>query len=247
MPETVSDLYTMTWEEAGEAIAASDFVVLPTGSIEQHSTHLPVSVDSIRADYLTAELVDEASEYDLDLLRLPELPFGYSEHHMTFPGTITLSQDTYTKAVIEIGESLKQHGADRLMFVNCHGGNRKPLSAAANRLQRDADLAVHMVHWTSFVGEELKKAFGEEWGHAGDHETSVIELYRPDLVRDQKKEPQNDRSRANTRSYTYFSDVTELGGLGDPTNSDPEKMEEIVEIGTENILEAVVEDLQNGW
>ncbi|MES3161985.1 MAG: creatininase family protein [Halorubrum sp.] len=247
MPETDSDLYGLTHETAGDAIENADFGVLPTGSIEQHSTHLPVSTDTLRADHLTAELVDAAPAFDLDLLRLPTLPYGQSEHHMTFPGTVTLSTDTYIDVVRDIGESMAAHGLDRLVFVNCHGGNREPLSIAADRLGRDTDLTVHFVHWTDFARDDLEAAFGEGWGHAGDHETSVVELYRPDLVRAAKKEPQNAAELPRTRSYEYFSDVTELGGLGDPTASDPEAMEEIVADATESILAALVADRDDGW
>ncbi len=247
MAETDSDLFGLTHEEAGDAIEGADFGVLPTGSIEQHSTHLPVSTDTIRADRLTVELVEAAPTVDLDLLRLPPLPYGQSEHHMTFPGTVTLSTGTYVDVVREIGESVAAHGLDRLLIVNCHGGNREPLSIAADRLGRDTDLTVHFVHWTDFARDDLEEAFGEEWGHAGDHETSVVELYRPDLVRTDRKEPQDASEFPRTRSYEYFSDVTELGGLGDPTASDPETMERIVADTTDAILEALVEDVENGW
>ncbi|MFB6126392.1 MAG: creatininase family protein [Halolamina sp.] len=251
MPETQHDLSTMTWEEAGEAFLDADAAVLPTGSVEQHSVHLPVSVDTLRADHLTAELVDGAADsdhdFDLDLVRLPTLPYGMSEHHMNFPGTVTLTPSTYTDVVVEIGESLARHGVERLVVVNCHGGNREPLSQAADRLVRDHDLPTHFVHWTDFARERLQEAFGEGWGHAGDHETSVIEHYRPDLVVDQKKEPQNAAEMPETRSYGYFDDVTELGGLGDATNSDPEAVADIIDDATDDILAALAEDIDAGW
>ncbi|MEZ3163750.1 creatininase family protein [Halorubrum sp. RMP-47] len=247
MPETDADLFGMTWEDAEAAINEVDFAVLPTGSIEQHGPHLPVSTDTLRADHLTAELVDAAGGFDLDLLRLPPLPYGQSEHHMRFPGTITLSTGTYVDVVREIGESVAEHGVERLLILNTHGGNREPLSIAADRLGRDTDLTVHFVHWTDFAREDLKEAYGEGWGHAGDHETSFVELYRPDLVRAGKKEPQEADEMPRTWSYEYFDQVTELGGLGDPTNSDPDALEPIVEATTREILGALVEDLDAGW
>jgi creatinine amidohydrolase len=247
MPETDADLFGMTWEDAEDAIGDADFAVLPTGSIEQHGPHLPVSTDTLRADHLTAELVDAAEEFDLDLLRLPTLPYGQSEHHMRFPGTVTLSTETYVDVVSEIGESVASHGVDRLLLVNCHGGNREPLSVAADRLGRDTDLTVHFVHWTDFAREDLEEAYGEGWGHAGDHETSFVELYRPDLVRTEAKTPQEADEMPRTRSYEYFDEVTELGGLGDPTNSDPDALEPIVEATTREILGALVDDIDAGW
>jgi creatinine amidohydrolase len=246
-PETDDDLYGMTHEDAGEALPEADAAVLPTGSVEQHSVHLPVSVDTIRADHLSAALVEAAGDHDLEFVRLPALPYGYSEHHMNYPGTVTLAQDTYRDAVIEVGESLSAHGVDRLVLLNCHGGNREPLAMAADRLARDHDVTTHLVHWTDFARDDLEEAFGEGWGHAGDHETSVVELFRPDLVTEDKKEVQDDREFPTTRSFTYFDEVTEQGGLGDPTNADPEAMADVVEAATENILEGFAEDLEAGW
>jgi creatinine amidohydrolase len=246
-PETDDDLYGMTWEEAGDAFLTADAAILPTGSVEQHSIHLPVSVDTIRADHLTAELAEAAADHDLRFVRLPALPYGYSEHHMNYPGTVTLSQDTYRDAVIDVGASLADHGVERLLLVNCHGGNTEPLKLAVDRLGRDHDLTTHLIHWTDFAREALEAEFGDDWGHAGDHETSVVEHYRPDLVRDDRKEPQDTVEFPQTRSYRYFDDVTEQGGLGDPTNSDPEVMEEIVADATESILESLREDVEDGW
>ena len=93
----------------------------------------------------------------------------------------------------------------------------------------------------------MEEHFGDGWGHAGDHETSFVELVREDLVKAEKKEPQNAKDLPETTSWTYFSDVTELGGMGDPTNSDPEFMQQVVENTTERILEALNDDIDEGW
>lgn len=238
------DLGSMTWEDAGEALETADMVVLPTGSIEQHSKHLPVTVDTLRAENLTRELVEAAPERGLSMVRLPTLPYGYSEHHMTYPGTITLGADTYQSVLEEIGASMAEHGADRLAIVNCHGGNRSPMKLAADRLQRDHGIDVYPVHWTEYGREQLVEEFGEDWGHAGDHETSVIELFHPDLVREEKKEPQTSKADYEIRQYEYFSDITEQGGLGDPTNADPEFMREVVADTTQRILDALESDME---
>ncbi len=247
MPETDDDLMTMTWEDAEDALADADAALLGTGSVEQHSVHLPVSVDTLRAEHLTEELVEAAARHDLQFVRLPTLPYGESEHHMNFAGTVTLSPETYQQVIVDIAESLARHGVERLVIVNCHGGNRDPLSLAADRIVREHGVAAHFVHWTDFARDRLQDAFGEGWGHAGDHETSVIEHYRPDLVKPGKKEPQDADEFPETRSYAYFDDITGLGGLGDPTNADPEVMGDIVADATEDILEALAADIEAGW
>ena len=237
------DLGSMTWEEATEAIPDTDFLVLPSGSVEQHSIHLPLTVDTLRAETLSRVLAEAAASRELSMLRLPTLPYGYSEHHMQRAGTVTLQAGTYQQVLEEVGESVAAHGAERLAIVNCHGGNRAPMKLAADRLQRDHDLEVYPIHWTDFAREQLEERFGDDWGHAGDHETSVVELFHPDLVKSEKKEPQTTVADYEARQYTWFTDLTEQGGLGDPTNADAEFMERVVDETTERILDALESDM----
>lgn len=240
-------LFDLTWKDAAEALDTADFVVLPTGSIEQHSLHLPVSVDTLRADHLTDELIEAAPSHDLELLKLPTLPFGYSEHHMNYAGTITLSAETYQKVVTEIGASMAEHGAERLLVVNCHGGNIEPIALAADRLERDHDLPVHFVHWTDYARETLTAEFGDwgdDWGHAGPHETSVIELFRPDLVHEDRKEPQVRRANYETKVRRYFDDITQQGGMGEPSDSNAEFMSDVVAATTDRILRELKSDME---
>lgn len=237
------DLGAASWPEAESAIPDADFMVLPTGSIEQHSHHLPVSVDTLRAETLTRLLSEAAVDRGLEMLRLPTLPFGYSEHHSTLPGTVTLSADTYQSVLVEIAASVAAHGCRRLLIANFHGGNEEPIKLAADRIQRDHDLPVYNLDWTDYAREELVEQFGEEWGHAGDHETSVIELFYPELVDAEEKVPQTRRARYKIRQYTYFEDITVEGGLGDPTASDPDFMAGVIKRTNHRILDALEADL----
>ncbi|MFC6723347.1 creatininase family protein [Halobium palmae] len=226
----------MTWEEAESAFETADYVVLPCGSTEQHSLHLPTSVDTLRSSHLSDELAERAPAHGLDLLVLPPLPYGYSEHHLPFAGTITLDADTYQEVVVDIGRSVKEHGADRFLITNFHAGNIEPHKLAIDRLQRDHDLPTRYVNWTDFAREELEERFGDEWGHAGQHETSVIEHYRPELVREEKKQPQTMRAPADSECFRYFDDLTVEGGLGDPTESDPAFVADVIRETTDKIL-----------
>ncbi|MFA1611074.1 creatininase family protein [Halobellus rubicundus] len=226
----------MTWEDAAVAFETADYVVLPCGSTEQHSLHLPTSVDTLRSSYLTDELAERAPAYDLELLVLPPLPYGYSEHHLPFAGTITLDADTYQNVIVEIGQSAKEHGAERFLITNFHAGNIEPHKLAIDRLQRDHGLPTRYVNWTDFARDTLEERFGDEWGHAGEHETSVIEHYRPDLVRQEKKQPQTMHDADDSEAFRYFDDLTVEGGLGDPTASDPEFVAEVIAETTDTIL-----------
>lgn len=241
------DLGSMTWEDAEDAIEDAEFVILPCGSVEQHSLHLPVTVDTLRAENLTRDLVETAPDYNISMIRLPTLPYGYSEHHMNYAGTVTLQPDTYQMVIEDIGKSIAAHGAKRLLLINFHGGNREPLKLAGDRIQRDHGLPTYFVHWTDYARDQLQEKFGDGWGHAGDYETSVIELFHPDLVREEKKEPQTRKAEFETRQYTYFDDITQQGGLGDPTNSDPAFLEQVISDTTNCILRDLKSDLEESF
>lgn len=241
--ESDVDYAALTWPEAEDLLADAEFVVLPTGSTEQHSLHLPLGTDALVATWTARELAERAPEYDLSMRVLPVLSYGYSEHHMNFAGTITLSPHTFEEVVVEVGASLARHGANRLLVVNAHGGNDEPLKLAADRLQREHDLPVHF-HRTEEAESRLAERFGEEWGHAGDYETSLLEYLHPDLVREDEKREQTTHETAQTRPYAYFDEFTEEGARGDPTNTDVEFVADVVAEAIDETLEQLAADVE---
>ncbi|RLG52055.1 MAG: creatininase family protein [Thermoproteota archaeon] len=242
-------LEEMTSEEAGKAIKEADFVILPAGSLEQHSLHLPLSTDSIRAEYLARYLAESSG--DLKLVVLPTLRYGLSEHHIRFPGTITLKNKTYMNMIFEIALSLKRHGAKRLLVMNFHGGNIHAIRLALLRIEREIGLKTYFVHWTEFA-RDLIKEYGKDvpYGHSGFYETSMIMLFRPDLIREDKmrkqeyRGPPQERELPSTKVLAYFDQRYPTGGIGDPRLASKEFAEKLVKEVTNRILQALKEDLK---
>ncbi|MDP9372969.1 MAG: creatininase family protein [Chloroflexota bacterium] len=80
-------LEELSWPEVREALDAGfTTVVVAAGSIEQHGPHLPLLTDTLIGDRLVAAIVARLD----GALQGPTIPFGCSEHHMSFPGTLTL-------------------------------------------------------------------------------------------------------------------------------------------------------------
>ncbi len=92
--------------------------VLPIGAHEQHGPHLGLCTDTVIAQAL-AQKIAEAFDWYL----LPPLPFGTSQEHLDFPGTVSLSAATLAKIVGEIATSLRKQGFRTLAIVSGHGGN----------------------------------------------------------------------------------------------------------------------------
>lgn len=241
----------LTWEEAEEAIRTSDFIVLPAGSMEQHGPHLPLLTDTIRAENLARLVAERAWAEGLKVYVLPTLPYGVSEHHMRFPGTVSVDPETYIALVESIGRSLAHHGARRFVIMNFHGGNLAPLQVASATIRSRYGLRTYIIVWTEFarryVEEELKP--DPTWGHACEYETSMVMLFRPDLVRaDRVRKPVVASYRlsiegASPRTFNYFDEITDTGGLGDPTRANVERARVIVEKTTELIVRALKEIL----
>jgi creatinine amidohydrolase len=104
--------------------------VLPIGAVEQHSDHLPVDTDASSAFGVALRAAERTSR--AKMLVLPLQNYGFSPHHKTWPGTITLSSSTLTSLIHDLAESLHMTGFRRMLVTNGHGGNEGPLLSACN-------------------------------------------------------------------------------------------------------------------
>jgi creatinine amidohydrolase len=169
-------------------VKALDFsrliVVLPTGSIEQHGPHLPVSVDTdivgAIADRLEQRFVDR-------LLVLPALWPGLSTHHMHFVGTLDVPQPDYIRLVTDLGASIAAMGASKCFILNGHGGNDVPIRAAMRELKSrvPGTRFVFASYWSlaSKSIREIRESESGGLGHACEMETSIMLHLRPDAVK----------------------------------------------------------------
>lgn len=163
--------------DAAARLADAAVALLPTGATEQHGPHLPLGTDT-RA----ALGVLERLERD-DVVVLPPLAVGVSDHHRQFSGTLSVSSETFAAYVREVVESLAVHGVQKVVVVNGHGGNDDALRRVARRLRQEETAFVVPWNWWSNLGDEHEALFGRDHvGHAGAAETSVISALAPALV-----------------------------------------------------------------
>ncbi|HNP70243.1 MAG TPA: creatininase family protein [Kouleothrix sp.] len=167
------------------ALAPEALVVLPVGAVEQHGPHLPVGTDRFTAEYIARAAADAAGA-SIPVLVAPTLPFGSSQHHIPFGGTLSLGSETYYRLLCDLCESLIACGFRRIFILNGHGGNNELIQLVARdlALRHDAHLAAAAywtIAWDALVAEGAQQAAGLP-GHAGTFESSLILALRPELV-----------------------------------------------------------------
>lgn len=158
----------------------ADVAILPVGAIEQHGRHLPVWVDWKQADALGQGIAGR-----LNGLLLPALPFGNSEAHAGFRGSISIRPETLQSLVTDLVESLFSQGFHRVVVVNTHGGNLV-LKLAVRALNMSGTAGrVLLVFPPQLAASRLTEIFPQlnDEVHAGDLETSLMMHLTPDHVR----------------------------------------------------------------
>jgi creatinine amidohydrolase/Fe(II)-dependent formamide hydrolase-like protein len=238
----------LTWPEAEARLEAIDIALLPVGSTEQHGHHLPLDTDAFDALHL-AEAVAATLE-DPKPLVLPLIPYGVSYHHMDFCGTISITNETLTRLVYEVGMSAAHHGVKKLIIINGHGGNTPALKNAAQMINRDSGVFTCVDTGETSDVDVGKLIETPNDAHAGEIETSTALVFRPHLVQMEEAEAfiPDFSSRyldfSSSRSVEWYARMEKIspsGVLGDPTKASREKGESIWRIMIEHLVRFVYE------
>ncbi len=180
----------LTWPEAEALRAQADTIgLIPTGALEQHGLHLPLGTDSMFAEALAHAV---AEKLPVPVVVTPTLRSGLSDHHLAFPGTVSLSQDTFRGWIEAHIAGLERVGIARVAVFSGHGGNFAfigDLAAEhASRSGRTRVIAYDDLLGLVRVMDEAARAQGLEAPetdvHAGALETSVGLALFGALVRD---------------------------------------------------------------
>jgi creatinine amidohydrolase len=177
----------MSWPQIKAAIDAGQrTVIAAAGSMEQHGPHLPLQTDTLLGTTLVAAIIERLP----GAFQGPTIPFGVSEHHMPFAGTITLDKEAFKTVVRQYAESLASHGFETIVIVPSHGGNFGPLRELEEELGGKAGNARFIAYHDlmSFMGP-MNEVAGRDGitpnvagAHAGEAETSLVLAAREDLV-----------------------------------------------------------------
>ncbi|WP_313693471.1 creatininase family protein [Halorarum halobium] len=247
---------------AGEIreIASRDgsVLVVPVGSMEQHGEHLPVSTDSVLVAEIAALGAERVAD-DVPILVLPPLWSGYSPHHLSFGGTVSLEFDHMHRVLEDVATTALENGFDALLLLNGHGGNVSLLNGAVSTIgtaQPDVEVLglTYFRLAAEFVGEIRDSELGG-MGHGGEFETSLMLYLREELVGDgdrpatEMDEPYetgiSDMFEGGPLAvYRGFEEYSASGAIGRPDLASAEKGERLYDrLGDE--LESVLRDVHD--
>jgi creatinine amidohydrolase len=241
-------LADMPWSEVDALDRHRTVCILPVGAVEAHGPHLPLLTDGIIANAMAEEAARRLAGHDLLPLLLPPLDYTAAPFAAGFSGTLSVSPQTVTALLVDVGRALAFHGFPVLALANAHldPTHLASLHAAVSRLlEEEAVLAVFpdltRKPWALRLGEELKSGAC----HAGRFEGSVVLAVRPQLVRDEVRRalPANPSSlsvaiRAGKTSFEAAGGPRAY--FGDPAAATAEEGRETVEALGAILAEAVI-------
>jgi creatinine amidohydrolase len=173
------------WEE----LTAADFreaitraqgtCLLPFGIMEKHGPHLPLGNDLLNARYAALH----AAEQDYAVV-FPEYYFGQIFEAKHEPGTVAYSRGLQLQLLQETTDEMSRNGCKKIVIVNGHGGNNSLLPYfAQTQLETPHDYVVYVQGLArSGPGEPQHRSNPATDMHAGESETSMSLVTRPDLV-----------------------------------------------------------------
>ena len=230
-----------TTTTAAEELADAEVAILPTGSTEQHGPALPLGTDFMAAEALAHTTTDRE-----DVVVLPTIPVGVSDHHRQFHGTLSTSPETFEAYVADTVASVASHGVRKAVVVNGHGGNSGALKRAARGLRADEVAFAAPWNWWNSVGDFIGELFDEFPGHADEVETSMMFEVAGDLVREAALEDAEDGASDSWGKGVHganvgfdTADFTETGAVGSPTKGSAEAGRQLFEAAGEE-LDALV-------
>ena len=238
-------LHLSAWPEIEAQLRRSKTVVVPIGSNEQHG---PTGL--LGTDFLCPEIIArEAEAQDPGLLIAPTFAVGMAQHHMAFPGTITLRPSTFIAAIRDWTASLTTHGFERLYFLNGHGGNVATIEAAFSEIYADASFAgrsagfaLKLRNWWELPGVMglCNQLFPTGHGsHATPSEIAVTQWAYPDRIKTADYAPQIAPTGPIREAADYRARFPD-GRIGsDPGQATPEKGGRIVAQAVEGLIREV--------
>lgn len=225
----------MTWKQVDALPRETTLLILPTAAVEQHGRHLPLATDTLINNLLLGKALDRVPA-ELPIFALPPVCYGKSNEHIGFPGTLSVSSQTFQAVVHDLGASVAASGFKKLVLYNTHGGNSSLVDVLARDLRAEFGLRTFSLFGSAGASFEGLSAQERTYGfHAGEVETAFLLHGTPELVHPAEysanyiariDEPQLLKPEGSSANFAWLTrDIAPSGVLGDPTPATAENGE----------------------
>src|SRR6266446_6137523 len=176
----------LTWSEVQQAIQSGKMsAIIYTGSTEQNGPHMAIGKHNFIARWVAGAIAIKLG----DALVYPTLPFSPTGDalkrtaHMRFPGSVTLTPQTYRSVVHDVALSAIDAGFHNVFIMGDHGDGQDVLGAVAKELDaqwRPKGVGVYYVPDLYFKEKQQAHAYEASHGlpthdvHAGTDDTSEL-------------------------------------------------------------------------
>jgi len=175
----------LNWQEFRAVVPKkSDVVLVPAGTIEAHG------IISLGTDNAIPESIAQRIAEPVNALIAPTIPYGVTRSLLPYPGSLTVTPDTYDRYLFDVCCGLADAGFRRIVILNGHGGNTEALRSLSPRLYREKKVFNLAIDWWVLCADEVRQVYGHSGGHAGTDETALVMADHPEQVHRQafKKE-----------------------------------------------------------
>lgn len=246
----------LSWPEISAINKDNSLLVIPVGATEQHGHHLPVETDSRIVYEIVMRSIESLPE-QTNVLYTPAIWFGYSEHHMGFPGLMSLRGDTLIRVITDLCSRAHKEGFGKILLINGHGGNVLFLSAACRLLYDDFGLKVGLITYWDLISDIIAENRSSPLGginHACELETSLMLYIDADLVKIDKitdnpmKKGKYNRADLLETGILFtggsFKEISETGVVGMPSEASSKKGEIFFNAAVKRIQEFIMDYLE---
>ena len=168
----------LTWMEVRDALASGKTTaVVATGGIEQNGPYVVTGKHNIVLRATTEAIARKlGNALVAPIIKLvPEGDHDPPSGHMRYPGTFSLSQDTFRAVLRDVCASLKTHGFQDIVLIGDSGGNRRGMEAVAKELNeswRPENTTTRVHHIAEYYSEDI-------WSY--DYLKEIGVLQEPDV------------------------------------------------------------------
>ena len=225
----------LTWKQVDALPRESTLLVLSTAAIEQHGPHLPLATDTLINNLLLGKALERLPP-EMPIYALPPVCYGKSNEHIGFPGTLSLSAQTFLAVVRDLGASLAAAGFKKLVLYNTHGGNTSLVDVLARDLRAEFGMRTFSLFGSGGAAFEGVSAQERTYGfHAGEIETAFLLHATPELVHRGEytsnyiasvDHPELLKPEGSAANFAWLTkDIASSGVMGDPSPATAENGE----------------------